>query len=219
MHGTHALRWLPCVLLGACIGHAPTSAADRTATSATSVIAVTSAAKPAEPPAPVDASAPNETPLPPEPLAILQPDEHPVAPVGEAKPTEIPETRPRTIEAARLHLLAISEDGDLSNLAALADPKFGLEFVYRSEGKRARRSRLPLDRTRLLAEFGDRVPWRPQMYVATMNEGFEPADVKVDPAKLTVAFAPGGYYGLDFVFKRSGEALVLTQISAWDVEP
>jgi hypothetical protein len=138
---------------------------------------------------------------------------------GEAKPQEVPSTRPRTIEEARLHLLAISEDADISNLAALADPKFGLEFVYRPEGKRARRSKLPLDRTALYAEFGEHVPWRPQMYVNSLVKEFEPAAVKVDAAKLTVVYTPDAAFGIDFIFKKNGEELVLTQISTWDQEP
>lgn len=60
-------------------------------------------------------------------------------------------------------------------------------------------------------------PTRP--VVASLTAEFEPAAVKADPAKLTVAYAPDAAFGIDFIFKKSGEELVLTRISAWDEEP
>lgn len=217
MHRTDALRWLVCAALTACTGTAPPDVATKPVTPVTPA-AVEAPATPAVIEAPAKPATPAVAEKPAEVPAIPVPPDPPAEP-SEAPPQKVPETRPRTIEEARTHMLAISADRDLSKLAALADPKRGLEFVYRSEGKRARRSKLPLDPTALAAEFGEREPWRPQQYVSSFTAEYEPGSIKLDAARLTVVYEPDAAFGIDFIFKKQGEELVLAQISAWDQEP
>lgn len=144
-------------------------------------------------------------------------------PAAPAKPT-IPAARPKTLEEAREHLIAIAANAQLGALAKLVDgEKLETTHQHESKGKKKKGSLSTADEAKLAAEFRGE-PWKPIHYVSGIPDDFRGVDelrkqLVLDEANQAIRYEPDGAFTVTFRFARKGEELVLVGIDTYDEEP